>query len=159
MRYTPESKTRTRRRGRNRRTEDKGFDARGSSQSASVILSRRPDRRLPGLRWQAARHDGIADLDVSFRQDLGSEPAPMDQAGDDPFLCEAFQVGARLAQFASEEPHPADLELLPAELVQRSPPPCHAPSGRVRRDRDPVVPADSGMTASVSISTGTFEST
>ena len=36
----------------------------------------------------------------------------MDQAGDDPFLRQAFQVGARLAQFGSEEPHPADLELL-----------------------------------------------
>src|SRR5947208_13978834 len=140
MRYTPDSKTRTRTRGRNRRTEDKGFDARGSSQSASVILSRRPDRRLPGLRWQAARHDGIADLDVSFLQDLGSEPAPMDQAGDDPFLRKSFQVGARIAQFESEEPHPADLELLPDEMVQRSSSRGHVPSGRARRDRDLVVP-------------------
>src|SRR2546429_2244013 len=140
MRYTPESKTRTRRCGRNRRTEDKGFDARGSSESASVILSRRPDRRLPGLRWQAAGHDGIADADVSFRQDLCSESAPMDQAGDDPFLRQAFQVGARLAQFDSEEPHPADLELLPDEMVQRSSSRGHVPSGRARRDRDLVVP-------------------
>src|SRR5205809_7253068 len=99
MRYTPESKTRTRRRGRNRRTEDKGFDARGSSQSASVILSRRPDRRLPGLRWQAARHDGVADLDVSFLQDLGSEPAPRGQAGVDPFVGHSFKLGALAAQF------------------------------------------------------------
>src|SRR5213592_5115008 len=130
MRYTPESKTQARRPGRNRRTEDQGFDARGSRQSTSVILSRRPDRRLPGLRWQAARHDGIADLDVSFRQDLGSEPAPMDQAGDDPFLRQAFQVGARLAQFDSEEPHPAELELLPYEMVQRSSPRGHVQIGR-----------------------------
>src|SRR2546430_13567877 len=140
MRYTPESKTRTRRCGRNRRTEDKGFDARGSSETASVILSRRPDRRLPGLRWQAAGHDGIADADVSFRQDLSSEPAPMDEACDDPFLRQAFQVGARLAQFDSEEPHPADLELLSDEMVQRSSSRGHVPSGRARRDRDLVVP-------------------
>src|SRR2546430_409749 len=103
MRYTPESKTRTRRRGRNRRTEDKGFDGWGSSEPASVILSRRPGRRLPGLRWEAPGHDGIADVDVSFRQDRGSESAPMDQAGDDPFLRQAFQVGATLAQPDSEE--------------------------------------------------------
>src|SRR5438477_12222862 len=96
MRYTPESKTRTRRRGRNRRTEDKGFDARGSSQSASVILRRRLDRRLPGLRWQAARHDGISDLDVSFRQDLGSKPSPMDLARYAPSLRQGFQVGFML---------------------------------------------------------------
>src|SRR5207244_11564159 len=57
------------------------------------------------LRREAAGHDGIADADVSFRQDLGSESAPMHQAGDDPFLRQAFQVGARLAQLDSEEPH------------------------------------------------------
>src|SRR5205809_6727451 len=105
MRYTPESKTRTRRRGRNRRTEDKGFDARGSSQSASVILSRRPDRRLPGLRWQAARHDGIADLDVSLLQDPSSKPAPIDQADAEHFLRQSSQIGARLVQSDAEEPH------------------------------------------------------
>src|SRR2546421_1964290 len=140
MRYTPESKTKTRRRGRNRRTEDKGFDARGSGESASVILRRRPDRRLPRLRREAAGHDGIADADVSFRQDLGSEPAPMDEAGDDPFLRQAFQVGARLAQSDSEEPHPADRELLPDEMIQWSSSRGHVPSGRARRDRDLVVP-------------------
>src|SRR5437879_13469322 len=115
MRYTPESKTGTRRRGRNRRTEDKGFDARGSSESASVILSRRPDRRLAGLRWQAAGDDGIADADVSFRRDLGAAAAPMDEAGDEPCLGQAFHVAATPAQFAAARRYPSGLELLPED--------------------------------------------
>src|SRR5207247_3051808 len=121
------------RRGRKRWIGDKGFDG-------SVALGRRRRGAVVRRRRTGPRHDRIADADGTLRQDRRAQAAPMHEAREDPFLRQALQVRAGLAEANAEEPDLADLEFLADQMVERRPAGNDVPPRRAVRNRDFVVP-------------------
>src|SRR5438046_9664676 len=64
----------------------------------------------------------------------------MHEAREDPFLRQALQVRAGLAEANAEEPDLADLEFLADQMVERRPAGNDVPPRRAVRNRDFVVP-------------------
>lgn len=66
-----------------------------------------------------SRLDGIPHLNDSFRENLSTESAAMDQPTDDSLLRQPFESRARLTELDSFESDSSHLEFFADEMIER----------------------------------------
>src|SRR5262250_769213 len=91
--------------------------------------------------------DVVAYVDLAIGQDVGVEPAAVDQVLDDPRPGQLLQMQARLAQFDAGALDLADPEPPADQIIEPHPRPA-----TWRRDCAPVKPTSSSASASIKVS-------
>ena len=103
---------------------------------------RGPDRRPAlshGPGQAGSTSIGVPDGQVAVVEEASTQPGPVDERPEDRPADELLHVGARLAQLDALDPHAADPERAPDQLVEPDAPGGQVPAGRPRLEADPVL--------------------
>jgi hypothetical protein len=104
---------------------------------------RRPRSRLRADSRSFDLLDSIAHVDLTFREDLRPQPAPVHKARENPPARESLEVGTWLAQPDASQPHRSHEEFPVDEMVQGHAPRDDVPPRVARCETNLVVAAQS----------------